>query len=52
LLDERGKGLFISRETIDQFIVNIKRGQKTEIVILNYKEGLYDGCRPLWNQEL
>jgi CheY-like chemotaxis protein len=51
LLDEHGKGLFISRETIDRFIVNIKRGQKTEIVMLNYKEGLYDGYRPLWIQE-
>jgi CheY-like chemotaxis protein len=52
LLDEHGKGLFISRETIDRFIVNIKRDQKTEIVMLNYKEGLYDGYRPLWIQEL
>jgi CheY-like chemotaxis protein len=52
LLDEHGKGLFISRETIDRFIVNIKRGEKTEIVMLNYKEGLYDGYRPLWIQEL
>ncbi len=52
LLDEHGKGLFISRETIDRFIVNIKRGQRTEIVMLNYREGLYDGYRPLWIQEL
>ncbi len=51
LLDEHGKGLFISRETIDRFIVNIKRGKKTEIVMLNYREGLYDGYRPLWIQE-
>ena len=51
LLDEHGKGLFISRETIDRFIVNIKRGHTTEIVMLNYKEGLYDGYRPLWIQE-
>jgi CheY-like chemotaxis protein len=52
LLDEHGKGLFISRETIDRFIVNIKRGRKTEIVMLNYGEGLYDGYRPLWIQEM
>ena len=51
LLDEHGKGLFISRETIDRFIVNIKRGHTTEIVMLNYMEGLYDGYRPLWIQE-
>ena len=52
LLDDHGKGLFISRESIDRFIVNIRRGQMTEIVMLNYKEGLYDGYRPLWIQEL
>jgi CheY-like chemotaxis protein len=52
LLDEHGKGLFISRETIDRFIMNVKKGHTTEIVMLNYHEGLYDGYRPLWIQEL
>ncbi len=52
LLDDHGKGLFITRESIDRFIVNIRRGNTTEIVMLNYKEGLYDGYRPLWIQEL
>jgi CheY-like chemotaxis protein len=52
LLDDHGKGLFITRESIDRFIVNIKPGTATEIVMLNYKEGLYDGYRPLWIQEL
>lgn len=51
LLDEHGKGLFISRETIDRFIMNVKKGEKTEIVMLNYNEGLYDGYRPLWIHE-
>jgi len=51
LLDEHGKGLFISRETIDRFIMNVKKGSKTEIVMLNYNEGLYDGYRPLWIHE-
>ena len=52
ILDDHGKGLFITRESIDRFIVNIKRKSKTEIVMLNYKEGLYDGYRPLWIQEI
>lgn len=52
LLDDHGKGLFITRESIDRFIVNIKRGSKTEIVMLNFNEGLFDGYRPLWIQEL
>jgi CheY-like chemotaxis protein len=52
LLDDHGKGLFIARESIDRFIVNIKPGKRTEVVMLNYKEGLYDGHRPLWIQEI
>jgi CheY-like chemotaxis protein len=51
LLDEHGKGLFISREILDRLIMNIKKGQKTEIVMLNYREGLYDGYKPLWIYE-
>lgn len=52
LRDSHGKGLFITRETVDRLIVNIERGNKTEMVLLNYEEGLYDGHRPLWIQEL
>ncbi len=52
LLDEHGKGLYIARETIDRFIVNVQRNVRTEVVMLNYKRGLYDGHRPLWIHEL
>ncbi|MBD3345766.1 MAG: response regulator [Chitinivibrionales bacterium] len=51
LFDQHGKGLYISRETIDRFIINIKKNSMTEIVMLNYKENLYDGFRPLWIHE-
>jgi CheY-like chemotaxis protein len=51
LFDEHGKGLYITRETIDRFIVNIKRHAMTEIVMMIYREGLYDGFRPLWIHE-
>jgi CheY-like chemotaxis protein len=52
LFDEHGKGLFISRETIDRLIINIKRGSMTEVVMLAYREGLYTSYRPLWIHEL
>jgi CheY-like chemotaxis protein len=52
LMDEHGKGLYIARETIDRFIVNVQRSVRTEVVMVNYKRGLYDGHRPLWIQEL
>ncbi len=52
LRDSHGKGLFITRETIDRLIINIDHGKKTEVILINYEEGLYDGHRPLWIQEL
>lgn len=51
LFDEHGKGLFITREIIDRLIINTKRTARTEVVMLNYREGLYDGFRPLWIHE-
>jgi len=50
--DCHGKGLFITREIIDRMIINIEPGKKTEVVTINYEEGLYDGHRPLWIQEV
>ncbi|MBD3317687.1 MAG: response regulator [Chitinivibrionales bacterium] len=52
ILDEHGKGLYITREAIDRFIVNIESGRRTEVVILNYRKGLYDGHQPLWIHEV
>jgi CheY-like chemotaxis protein len=51
LLDEHGKGLFITRETTDRLIINIKRGKATEVIMLNYNQGKYDGHKPLWIHE-
>lgn len=52
IMDDHGKGLYITRETIDRFIINIDRGRRTEVVMLNYREGLYDGHQPLWIHEV
>ncbi|MGD9200555.1 MAG: response regulator [Chitinispirillia bacterium] len=52
LSDNHGKGLFITREFIDRLIVNIEPRKKTEIVMINYNTGLYDGHKPVWIQEL
>ncbi|MDD5674179.1 MAG: response regulator [Chitinivibrionales bacterium] len=51
ILDEHGKGLFITRETTDRLIINIKRDKTTEIIMLNYNQGKYDGHKPLWIHE-
>jgi CheY-like chemotaxis protein len=49
--DKHGKGLFISRQTNDRFIINTRRGVCTEVILINYKEGLHHGHRPLWIHE-
>jgi YesN/AraC family two-component response regulator len=51
LFDNHGKGLFLTREMIDRLVINIKRNQFTEIVLLNYTRGNYKGHRPLWINE-
>ncbi|OGS37426.1 MAG: hypothetical protein A2293_10855 [Elusimicrobia bacterium RIFOXYB2_FULL_49_7] len=52
LNDEHGRGLFISREFIDSFIVNIERGKITEIILLSYFAEKYKGFKPLIINEL
>lgn len=51
VLDEHGKGIFISRETSDRLLINIKKTVATEIIMLNYRQGRYDGHKPLWIHE-
>jgi DNA-binding NarL/FixJ family response regulator len=52
VLDDSGRGLFMSRIFADRFIVNIDPGKKTEIVIINYRTPVYHGFKPLYINEL
>lgn len=52
MYDKHGRGLFISRESIDRFIINIKRGIMTEIIAINFVGELYKGYRPLLITEI
>ncbi|MBI2942721.1 MAG: response regulator [Candidatus Wallbacteria bacterium] len=36
VLDTSGRGLFLSRTFSDRFIINIRPGKQTEVVVLNY----------------
>ncbi len=38
IMDTHGRGLFISREYVDRFIINLHPGKATEIIVLNYKD--------------
>jgi len=50
--DEHGRGIFISREFIDSFVINVDPGKKTEIILLNYHEEKFKGFKPLIINEL
>lgn len=52
LADRRGRGIHISRMLSDRMIINIKRGERTEVVLLNYFTAKYRGFKPLYINEV
>ncbi len=52
LTDRRGRGIHISRMLSDRMIINIKRGARTEVVLLNYFTPKYRGFKPLYINEV
>ncbi|MFH0919575.1 MAG: hypothetical protein V1913_04380, partial [Fibrobacterota bacterium] len=52
ILDDSGRGLFMSRIFADRLIINIDPGKKTEMIVLNYRSSIYQGFKPLYINEL
>jgi CheY-like chemotaxis protein len=52
LLDDSGRGIHMSRVFADRMIINIDRGKKTEVVVLNYFSPTFRGYKPLYINEL
>lgn len=52
LLDENGRGIYMSRLYADRLIINIKRMVRTEFIFLNYFTDKYKGYKPLYINEL
>jgi DNA-binding NarL/FixJ family response regulator len=52
VLDDDGRGLFMTRIFADRLIININPGKMTEIIIFNYRDKLYKGFKPLYINEL
>ncbi|MBD3241846.1 MAG: response regulator, partial [Chitinivibrionales bacterium] len=52
LADRRGRGIHITRMLSDRMIINIKRGKRTEVVLLNYFTAKYRGFKPLYINEV
>lgn len=52
VLDDSGRGIFMSRIFADRMIINIDPGKRTEILVFNYRKPLYHGFKPLYINEL
>lgn len=53
IMDESGRGIFMSRIFSDRLIINIQPGIKTEVIILFYFEGeKFKGFKPLYIHQL
>ena len=52
LMDNHGRGFFITRKYIDRVLVNIDSGKRTEIIVINYFSELYSGYKPIYINEL
>jgi CheY-like chemotaxis protein len=52
ILDDSGRGIYLSRILSDRLVINIDPGKKTEILILNYFSETYKGFKPLYINEL
>jgi len=52
LSDSSGRGIHMSRLFADRMIINIDRGKKTEVILMNYTSRAYRGHKPLYINEL
>jgi two-component system cell cycle response regulator CpdR len=52
MMDSHGRGLFFSREFMDQLIVNIEKGKRTEIICIKYLGAKLEGPKPLLINEI
>lgn len=52
ILDDSGRGIFMSRIFADRLIINIAPKKMTEVLIINYRDEKYKGFKPLYINEL
>jgi len=51
-LDESGRGLHMSRLFADRMVINIERGKRTEVIVMNYYGAKYRGYKPIYINEI
>jgi DNA-binding NarL/FixJ family response regulator len=51
-MDDSGRGLHMCRLFADRLVINIERGVRTEVIMMNYLNGKYSGYKPLYINEV
>jgi CheY-like chemotaxis protein/anti-sigma regulatory factor (Ser/Thr protein kinase) len=51
-MDDSGRGLHMCRLFADRLVINIERGKRTEIIVMNYLSENYSGHKPLYINEV
>ncbi len=52
IFDVHGRGFFITRKSVDRFIVNIERGRRCEAIIFNYFDAQTNHNKPILINEI
>ncbi|MFH1761420.1 MAG: hypothetical protein ABIA63_10015 [bacterium] len=52
VFDSHGRGIYICRQYIDRFIINIKADKHTEMITLNYLQRRSESSKPLLINEV
>jgi CheY-like chemotaxis protein len=52
IFDVHGRGFFITRKSVDRFILNIERGQRCEAIIFNYFDAQTNHNKPILINEI
>lgn len=52
LMDTHGRGMYLIHRLVDRLLVNIAPGQRTEIIMLNYRNQVHSANKPLYINQL
>ncbi|WP_303675121.1 ATP-binding response regulator [Vampirovibrio chlorellavorus] len=52
LMDTHGRGMYLIHRLVDRLLINIAPGQRTEIIMLNYRNQFHSANKPLYINQL
>ncbi len=52
LMDTHGRGMYLIHRLVDRLLINIAPGQRTEIIMLNYRNQIHSANKPIYINQL